>query len=304
MANYTIDVDTSFTAEYQTTTENDVLTISSATITLLDPAGEIFLRQGDDTVTVTDSTITNDSQDGKELSLYLGAGNDSLTVTRSTLNVKVLAGSGNDTVTVGATATDESVITQSLLLEEGDDVLIVAGILSGDGDIDFGDGSNALLFDGGSLMTTGALTGLKDLAVTVNGGMLGHDLVLSGENIVVDLRGDLRNDGATRYVEIVGDEVEFNVVVDVSTDLDYVLAGAALTKTGIGKLTFTSAGRAITASGGSVTLDNADFIGISSGGMKLDGAGLSGSVLTFSGNRLGSTFATAADADVMAGGAI
>ena len=304
MANYTIDVDTSFTAEYQTTTENDVLTISSATITLLDPAGEIFLRQGDDKVTVTDSTITNDSQDGKELSLYLGAGNDSLTVTRSTLNVKVLAGSGNDTVTVGATATDESVITQSLLLEEGDDVLIVAGILSGDGDIDFGDGSNALLFDGGSLMTTGALTGLKDLAVTVNGGMLGHDLVLSGENIVVDLRGDLRNDGATRYVEIVGDEVEFNVVVDVSTDLDYVLAGAALTKTGIGKLTFTSAGRAITASGGSVTLDNADFIGISSGGMKLDGAGLSGSVLTFSGNRLGSTFATAADADVLAGGAI
>ena len=305
MANYTIDVDTSFTTEYQTTTGNDVLTISSATITLLDPAGEIFLRQGDDTVTITDSMITNASQDGKDLAFYLGDGNDSLTVTRSTLDVLVYGFNGDDAVTIGgAPGTDVSTITQALLLEDGNDTLTVIGVLSGEGDIDFGDGSDTLVFDGGTLSTTGALLNLNNLTVTANGGELGHDLVLSGEYVLVAMSGDLNRDGEIRYVEIVGDEVEFSVDADVSTNVDYVLIDAALAKTGTGKLTFAAAECAITANGGSVTLDNADFIGVSKGGMKLDGAGLSGSELTFTGNYLASTFATAADAEVLAGGAI
>ena len=52
---------------YQTTIYDDILTISGASISLLDPAGEIFTDKGNDTVMVTDSTITDNSGSGAEL---------------------------------------------------------------------------------------------------------------------------------------------------------------------------------------------------------------------------------------------
>ena len=55
------------TDRYQLTEYDDTLTINSADITFLDPAGEIFLDAGNDTVTVTNSTITSNSASGGSL---------------------------------------------------------------------------------------------------------------------------------------------------------------------------------------------------------------------------------------------
>ena len=63
---------------FQTTIYDDILTISGANISLLDPAGEIFTDKGNDTVTVSNSTITNNSETGAELMFSMGSGDDSL----------------------------------------------------------------------------------------------------------------------------------------------------------------------------------------------------------------------------------
>ena len=63
----TITGNLNLTDKYQLTDYDDTLTVNNANITFLDPAGEIFLDAGNDTVTVTNSTITSSSASGSSL---------------------------------------------------------------------------------------------------------------------------------------------------------------------------------------------------------------------------------------------
>ena len=170
------------TDKYQTTIYNDIVIINGAVITLFDPAGEIFTDKGDDTVTVTDTTITCSSQTGTELMFSMGSDNDALTITNSTLNVDTFMGSGNDSILVSGTPQNQVNINKKFSLGSGDDTLTLGAQLTGAGTLIFGDGNDTLVFDGGSLLTTGeGFTDLENLVVKAAGGNLNQGMRLTGE---------------------------------------------------------------------------------------------------------------------------
>ncbi|MBQ4328956.1 MAG: hypothetical protein IJC27_04440, partial [Lentisphaeria bacterium] len=206
---------------YQTTIYDDILEIINATITLNDPAGEIFTDKGNDTVTVSNSTITNNSETGAELMFSMGSDNDSLTISNSTLNVNTFMGSGNDTVTVSGTISSTVTINNQFSLGAGDDTLTLKSVLAGPGNLVFGDGNDTLVFDGGHLLTTGSITGLTNLTVTGNTGTLGNNLTLSGSQNAITLNGNLTGTDSYKVITVSDSTVTFKTANNVKTNVVY-----------------------------------------------------------------------------------
>ena len=193
---------------YQTTIYDDILTISGAEIVLNDPAGEIFTDKGNDTVTVTNSTISNKSETGAELMFSMGSGDDTLDISNTTLEVNTFMGSGNDKVTVSGGYSSIVTISNQFSLGAGDDTLTLKSSLTGLGDLVFGDGSDTLVFDGGHLQTETITGGLEHLAVTGNSGTMLNGLTLSGEETSMTLNGNLSAEGSTRTLFITSGDFE------------------------------------------------------------------------------------------------
>ena len=98
----------SYSREHELTAYDDILTISSATLSLLKPAGDLMLMQGNDTVTITNSTIIGDTGVG----LLLGSGDDTLTIQNSEIKSRISLASGNDHVVISGSA--QSVVTLTM----------------------------------------------------------------------------------------------------------------------------------------------------------------------------------------------
>ena len=118
--------DVSFSSKYQLTANDDTLIISGATITLLEPQGEIFTNEGNDVVQIEDALIVTDTPN---LSFYLGSGNDTLTVKNTILSVPIQTGKGNDTVIVDGTIQTKVTLNKKLTFGDGDDILELISIL-------------------------------------------------------------------------------------------------------------------------------------------------------------------------------
>ena len=254
-----ITSDLTLTSKYEMTAYDDILNIIGATITLAKPAGDLFTNEGNDTVTITDSTITASALG---LSFFLGSGDDTLILNNSTIDAPTLTGSGNDLVQI--TGNRQSQVTlnampdeedHSLSLGSGNDVLELIAILVGAGDIDFGAGTDTIRFNGGSLLTTGAISTFSVLDVLLAGGTLGRSLTLAGDNTTVNFRGNLLKAQSTLPVITIADSTAtLNTANNVRTDVTYELDNVVFTQTAGGTLEFAGhSGYAITANNSTVT---------------------------------------------------
>ena len=255
------------TDRYELTANDDFLEISAAIITLDSPAGDLFTNEGNDTVTVTDSTINAQAEN---LSFFLGSGNDTLVLNNSTLNAPIRTGSGNDLVRVAGNAQNKVILKKqstnsTLSLGADDDILELGAILEGDGDIDFGNGNDTLRFDGGSLLTTGTISNFSNLHVTAGGGIIGRDLSLSGERIIITFGGNLTGTDNARLITVSGSEVSFHTVNNVKMNIGFSIAGAVFNHTAGGILEINGCeGYAILADNSTVTLH--DLVVANTGG--------------------------------------
>ena len=137
---------------YELSEENDQLYINDATISLVVP-GDIFTNEGDDTVTISSSSITGEEGTG----FYLGSGNDSIAIDNSTIDVDTLTGSGDDLAVLSGNVS----IERQFSMGTGNDTLEVNGTLNGSGTIDFGAGNDTLKLDGGTLQSIGTLSNCR-----------------------------------------------------------------------------------------------------------------------------------------------
>ena len=201
----------SYSREHELTAYDDILTISSATLSLLKPAGDLMLMQGNDTVTITNSTIIGDTGVG----LLLGSGDDTLTIQNSEIKSRISLASGNDHVVISGSAqsvvtltaldpdqtsidTDEDLTTLSLGADN--DVLELCSILQGTGVINFGSGSDTLVFNAGTLNNTGGIANLNNLTVTNLGGTTYRDLELVDAGNRIEWNGNLRGNDNAKWI--------------------------------------------------------------------------------------------------------
>lgn len=201
----------SYSREHELTAYDDILTITSATINLLKPAGDLMLMQGNDTVTITNSTIIGDTGVG----LLLGSGDDTLTIQNSEIKSRISLASGNDHVIISGSA--QSVVTLTALdpdqtsieteedlttlsMGDGDDVLELCAILQGNGVINFGSGSDTLIFNAGTLNNTGGIANLNNLTVTNLGGTTYRDLELVDAGNRLEWNGNLRGNDNAKWI--------------------------------------------------------------------------------------------------------
>ena len=285
------------TDRYELTANDDLLEISSAVINLNSPAGEIFTNEGDDTVTITDSTINAQAEN---LSFFLGSGSDTLVLNNSILNAPILAGSGNDLVRITGNAQSKVVLTKrasspTLSLGANDDILELGAILEGDGDIDFGTGSDTLRFDGGSLLTTGSISQFSNLQVTAGGGTLGRNLEISGDQITITLGGNLTGTDNSKQISIAGEKIFFNTANNVKMNIGFSIAEAIFTHMDGGTLEINGCeGYAFLADSSSVSLH--DMVIVNAGG------GLKGTDTSWSISN--SNFSNSLAAAVLTGGTL
>ena len=243
---------------YQTTIYDDILTISGANISLLDPAGEIFTDKGNDTVTVTNSTITNNSETGAELMFSMGSDNDSLTISNSTLNVNTFMGSGDDYVTVSGSVSSTVTINNQFSLGSGNDTLILKAQLKGSGALVFGDGNDTLVFDGGALLTTGSISGFSNLTVNHAAGTLGSNLTLYGTSTNITYNGNLTGTDANKVITIADSNTTLNTSNNAKTNVAFSLSNVIFNHVGIGTLEIAeNGGWAFTADNSTVTIHDA-----------------------------------------------
>ena len=201
----------SYSREHELTAYDDILTISSATLSLLKPAGDLMLMQGNDTVTITNSTIIGDTGVG----LLLGSGDDTLTIQNSEIKSRISLASGSDHVVISGSAqsvvtltaldpdqtsidTDEDLTTLSLGADN--DVLELCSILQGSGVINFGSGSDTLVFNAGTLNNTGGIANMNNLTVTNLGGTTYRDLELVDAGNRLEWNGNLRGNDNAKWI--------------------------------------------------------------------------------------------------------
>ena len=201
----------SYSREHELTAYDDILTITSATVNLLKPAGDLMLMQGNDTVTITESTIIGDTGVG----LLLGSGDDTLTIQNSEIKSRISLASGNDHVIISGSA--QSVVTLTALdpdqtsieteedlttlsMGDGDDVLELCAILQGNGVINFGSGSDTLIFNAGTLNNTGGIANMNNLTVTNLGGTTYRDLELVDAGNRIEWNGNLRGNDNVKWI--------------------------------------------------------------------------------------------------------
>ena len=201
----------SYSREHELTAYDDILTISSATLSLLKPAGDLMLMQGNDTVTITNSTIIGDTGVG----LLLGSGDDTLTIQNSEIKSRISLASGSDHVVISGSAqsvvtltaldpdqtsidTDEDLTTLSLGADN--DVLELCSILQGSGVINFGSGSDTLVFNAGTLNNTGGIANMNNLTVTNLGGTTYRDLELVDAGNRIEWNGNLRGNDNAKWI--------------------------------------------------------------------------------------------------------
>ncbi len=246
------------TDKLELTANDDILNITDATITLSAPAGDLFTGAGADVVTVVNSTITA-TADG--LSFFLGSGDDYLSLASSTIDAPIATGTGADTVLITGDA--QSVVTlkkrkdvATLSLGDGNDILELAAILSGDGDIDFGTGSDTLRFNGGSLLTTGTITNLNHLVVTTAGGTLGRDLTLTGEAISITLGGNLTGNTAGRGIVVAGGTVTLATASNIRTNVAFTISDTVFAHQSGGTLEISTGVKFTHQSGGTLEISS------------------------------------------------
>ena len=227
----------SYSREHELTACDDILTITSATINLLKPAGDLMLMQGNDTVTITESTIIGDTGVG----LLLGSGDDTLTIQNSEIKSRISLASGNDHVIISGSA--QSVVTLTALdpdqtsieteedlttlsMGDGDDVLELCAILQGNGVINFGSGSDTLIFNAGTLNNTGGIANLNNLTVTNMGGTTYRDLTLVNAGNRIEWNGNLVGSDNTKWIII-------DAVTDLSlADVSFITANNVVSNLG------------------------------------------------------------------------
>ncbi|MDD4817143.1 MAG: hypothetical protein PHI85_04140 [Victivallaceae bacterium] len=229
------------TNKYEMTQNDDILNIVNATLYLSPGDGQLFTNSGNDTVTVTNSTV-NATAAG--LSFFLGNGDDALTLSNSTLNAPTRTGSGNDLVRIAGDV--QSVVTllgqsgdSTLSLDDNDDILEIAAILTGDGSIDFGTGNDTLRFDGGTLSATGAIYSLTNLATTGKGGALKRDITLTGATTRVTLGGTLNGSG-TIYIS--DSETTVTIADNVQSTVGYSITAGIFRQTAGGTIALSGSG--------------------------------------------------------------
>ena len=242
---------------YQTTVYDDILEIIGATITLNDPTGEIFTDKGNDTVTVTNSTITNNSGTSTDLMFSLGSDNDLLTISNSTLNVSTYTGSGDDEVTIAGTPQSRVVSNKKLSVGAGNDIVTLNAILSGTGNLDFGADNDTLIFNGGTLALSGTVSNLENLTVNSTGGILEKDLTLVGDSINITLNGSLTGTNA-RKITISDSVVTLNTANNIRQNVAFDIDNAEFTQQSGGTLEIYSTDIAFSADESTVKLH--DFI--------------------------------------------
>ena len=207
----TLTGEITYTREHELSAYDDVLTISSATLRLLKPAGDLMLKQGNDTVTIVNSTIIGDTGVG----VLLGSGDDTLTIQNSEIRSRISLAGGDDHVIINGSAqsvvtltaldpdqttvdTDEDLTTLSL--GSGNDILELCSILEGTGVINFGSGSDTLVFNAGTLNNSGGIAKLNNLTVTSLGGTTYRDLELVDAGNRIEWNGNLRGNDNTKWI--------------------------------------------------------------------------------------------------------
>lgn len=207
----TLTGEITYTREHELSAYDDVLTISSATLRLLKPAGDLMLKQGNDTVTIVNSTIIGDTGVG----VLLGSGDDTLTIQNSEIRSRISLAGGDDHVIINGSAqsvvtltaldpdqttvdTDEDLTTLSL--GSGNDILELCSILEGTGVINFGSGSDTLVFNAGTLNNSGGIANLNNLTVTSLGGTTYRDLELVDAGNRIEWNGNLRGSDNAKWI--------------------------------------------------------------------------------------------------------
>ena len=207
----TLTGEITYTREHELSAYDDVLTISSATLRLLKPAGDLMLMQGDDAVTIVNSTIIGDTGVG----VLLGSGDDTLTIQNSEIRSRISLAGGDDHVIISGSAqsvvtltaldpdqtsidTDEDLTTLSL--GAGNDILELCSILEGTGVINFGSGSDTLVFNAGTLNNSGGIANLNNLTVTTLGGTTYRDLELVNAGNRIEWNGNLRGSDNAKWI--------------------------------------------------------------------------------------------------------
>ena len=274
---------TSVTEKYEMSSYDDILNITSATITLAVP-GDIFTNEGNDTVFIVDSTISGENS----CALYLGQGNDILSIQNSTLNTEIFAGSGSDTVSIVGNAQSYVNINNNLNLGEGDDILEVASSLNGTGNLVFGNGYDILRFNGGILSLSGNIMGLENIETTADGGSIACDLYFDGNENNVTLAGNINGTTNQRKLFWSNATISLTTGSNISTNVAWDISNSTLDHTDGGSLEFKNVGNyAITADNSTISLHNVTFSQSGTGGIFANGVTLSLTHAGFSNSQIG-----------------
>ena len=295
-----------FSSRYQLTTEDDTLIIQGAVVTLIAPQGEIFTREGDDTVRVENSTIEATVEN---LAFYLGDGNDSLSIKNSIISTPVYMGVGNDYVRIEGTIQTSTDLNKKLSFGSGNDTLELIAMLQNTGGIDFGDGRNKLLFNGGALLGAGALGNFTDLEVSLSGGTTGSNLTLSGEQMTVALNGNFFGTTDNNSISASNNSMTLTVGNNVRSNVKFNLNNTTLIQAEGGTLEIsehsgyafnvnaksavtlhdivTMDGGSISGTGSTMTVTNGDFSNskIQTNIVLNNNSILTGTALSFAGNQ-------------------
>jgi len=262
---------------------DDILNITSAIITLTVP-GDIFTNEGNDTVSIVDSTISGEIS----CALYLGQGNDILSIQNSTLNTEIFAGSGSDTISIVGNAQCFVNVNNNLNLGEGDDILEVASSLNGTGNLIFGNGYDILRFNGGILSLSGNITGLENIETTANGGSIACDLYFDGNENNITLAGNIN--GTTNQRKLFWNDTAINLTTEsnISTNVAWDITSSTLVHADGGSLEFKNVWNyAITANKSTINLHNVTFSQSGTGGIWANDVTLSLTHAGFSNSPIG-----------------
>jgi len=262
-----ITSDVSFTSHFQLTKDDDTLIIQGATVTMLEPQGDIFTDAGNDTVLIEDALIITEEPN---LAFMLGSGDDTMTVKNTTFSAPVMAGSGNDTIVIEGTLQTQVLLNSKLSFGTGNDLLELVSVLQNVGGIDFGSsGTKTLRFNGGALFGEGTISSLTNLDVTLSGGTTATGLVLSGEQTAITLNGNFFGTTNDKDISVSGGTTTLTTDSNARTNVRLKLNQVRLLCAGAAILEFSDhSGYAVTADESVVDLANI----VVKGGLGLTGS--------------------------------
>lgn len=215
--------DASFLSGELASDGNDSITFTNSTL-----VEQLYLAGGDDTFVAIDSTIND---------VYVGSGNDVVTLNNTRLDTFVSSLGGNETLTLtngalinsdvdvadgtDAVSLENSTINGSLIVggdtaTDGDDSVSLTNGSVVNGTIALGVGNNTLLVDNSTV--SGAVTfGAGNDSVTIrNGGSVGGDLITGGGNDTVLVENSTFENG----IQIITGDGNDSITVSNSDNTD------------------------------------------------------------------------------------